>query len=176
MNEHDDPQSRLAALMRNLPRGIEPARDLWPDVAARLNEPYRRDRSWERVLAAGIASLIVSALFIGFSHVNLERNARPLWAYQQLDTAYQPLRKASLERYRDSADRLDPELRRTIESNLAIIDGALTDIRRALASHPSDAALGQMLQRTYEQELAIIDAVTPPQKNAADQSRYRGAL
>jgi hypothetical protein len=33
-----------------------------------------------------------------------------------------------------------------------------------------------MLQRTYEQELAIIDAVTPPQSNAPDQTRYRGAL
>jgi hypothetical protein len=74
------------------------------------------------------------------------------------------------------ADRLDPQLRKTVEANLAIIDRALAEIRTALASRPSDAALGQMLQRTYDQELAIVDAVTPRQAIAPDQSRYRGAL
>ena len=127
-------------------------------------------------LAAGIAALTVGAWFLGSLHDEAKPAVAPLWAYQQLDTAYQPLRQASLERYRTSADQLDPQLRKTVEANLEIIDRALNEIRVALANRPSDAALGQMLQRTYEQELAIIDAVTPPQSNAPDQTRYRGAL
>jgi hypothetical protein len=175
MNERDESQFRLDALIDELPRAIEPAHDLWPDIAARIATPRQRSRTWQLALAAGLAALTVGALFVGVTREVNQGAAAPRWAYQQLDTAYQPLRNASLERYRERADRLDPELRQTVEANLAIIDRALNEIRVALASRPSDAALGQMLQRTYEQELAIIDAVTPP-TDAPDQSRYRGAL
>ncbi len=117
----------------------------------------------------------MGALFFAFAQQQT-RDASPEWAYEQLDSAYRPLRQASLERYRGGADRLDPQLRAIVESNLAVIDGALTEIRVALASRPGDAALRQMLQRTYEQELALIDAVTPPQMDLQDQIRYRGTL
>ncbi len=80
-----------------------------------------------------------------------------------VDSAYSPLREASLARYRAGADQLDPQLRKSIEANLAVIDRALAEIRAALAGRPADAALRQMLQQTYEQQLAIIDAVTPRQ-------------
>ena len=86
--------------------------------------------------------MTVGALFIGFSHNEAKHDATPEWAYQQLDTAYQPLRQASLERYRTRADQLDPQLRATVETNLAIIDHALTEIRVALASRPSDSSVG----------------------------------
>jgi hypothetical protein len=173
MNE--DPNPKLDALIGRLPRAIAPARDLWPSVDARIALQRQRSRPWELAVAAALAAVTVSAMFVGFSHDAQPRVAAPQWAYEQLDTAYQPLRQASLERYRMSADRLDPDLRKAVETNLAIIDRALAEIRSALANRPSDAALGQMLQRTYEQELAIVDAVTPP-TIAPDQSRYRGAL
>jgi hypothetical protein len=176
MNERDDSIPKLDALVGALPRAIQPPRDLWPTVNARIALRVRRSRPWELAVAAMLAAVTVSAMFIGFSHDAQPRVAAPQWAYEQLDSAYRPLRQASLERYRAGADRLDPQLRKTVEANLAIIDRALADIRTALASRPSDAALGQMLQRTYDQELAIVDAVTPRQAIAPDQSRYRGAL
>ena len=174
MNERDDPIPKLDALIGHLPRAIDPPRDLWPALNARI-ALRPRSRPWELAVAAGLAAVTVSAMFVGFSHDAQPRVPGPQWAYDQLDTAYRPLRQASLERYRSGADRLDPQLRKTVDTNLAIIEGALAEIRSALAKRPSDAALGQMLQRTYEQELAIVDAVTP-QTVAPDQSRYRGAL
>jgi hypothetical protein len=176
MSNRDQTGAHLEALTEDLPRSIEPSRDLWAGIEARIATPQRRSRVWDLALAAGIAMLTVGAWLLGSLHGETNPAVAPLWAYQQLDTAYQPLRKASLERYRTSADRLDPELRKTVEANLEIIDRALNEIRVALANRPSDAALGQMLQRTYEQELAIVDAVTPPQSNAPDPTRYRGAL
>jgi hypothetical protein len=174
MNERDDPIPKLDALIGRLPRAIDPPHDLWPALNARI-ALRPRSRPWELAVAAGLAAVTVSAMFVGFSHDAQPRVPGPQWAYEQLDTAYRPLRQASLGRYRSGADRLDPQLRKTVDTNLAIIEGALAEIRSALASRPSDAALGQMLQRTYEQELAIVDAVTP-QTVAPDQSRYRGAL
>jgi hypothetical protein len=175
MNERDEPIPPLDALIGRLPRAIPPPRDLWPTVNARIALQRQWSRPWELAVAATLAAVTVSAMFIGFSHDSQPRAQPPQWAYEQLDSAYQPLRRASLERYRVRADRLDPQLRATVDANLAIIDDALTEIRTALASRPSDAALGQMLQRTYDQELAIVDAVTPPAV-ATDQSHYRGAL
>jgi hypothetical protein len=176
MNTNDAASDRLDEITGELPRAIEPERDLWLGIEARIAAPRLRSRTWDLALAAGIGALTVGALFIGVAYKQTQQVAAPEWAYQQLDTAYQPLRRASLERYRTRADRLDPQLRAVVESNLAIIDRALAEIRIALASRPSDAALGAMLQRTYEQELALIDAVTPPQMDAPDQMRYRGTL
>jgi hypothetical protein len=171
MNANSD--ESLDALTARLPRSIEPGRDLWPYVDARIAARTSRAPVWQLALAAGIAALFVSALLVG-----LPRGASPdrTIAYrQQLDAAYAPLRQASLTRYRARADRLDPALRRTVEANLAIIDRALTEIRIALEHNPDDAELGQILQRTYEQELAIVDAVTPPGASI-DSQPYRGAL
>ncbi len=176
MNTNDAESQRLAAITGELPRAIEPERDLWLGIEARIAARRPRSRRWDLALAAGIGALTVGALFIGFTYNETRQVAAPEWAYQQLDTAYQPLRRASLERYRTRADQLDPQLRATVESNLAIIDRALAEIRIALASRPSDAALGAMLRRTYEQELALIDAVTPPSADAPDEMRYRGTL
>ena len=176
MNESSGVNPKLDALIGALPRSIEPARDLWPTVNARLALQNNRSGPWELAAAAVFAAVTVAAMFVGFSHDAQPRVAPPLWAYEQLDSAYTPLRQASLERYRAGADRLDPELRKTVEANLVIIERALVEIRTALASRPSDAALGQMLQKTYDQELAIVDAVTPQPMSAPDQSHYRGAL
>ncbi len=173
----------LDQLIGKLPRDIEPARDLWPLIEARTASPRRRSRAWDIGLAAGIAAVTVAVLFMVLFATRFEKAPRSEtaqipapWAYQQLDSTYRTMRDASLERFRASADRLDPALRATIESNLAIIDRALNEIRLELARHPSDAALGQMLQHTYEQELAVIDAVIPPQAKIPDRTHYRGAL
>lgn len=180
MNERKDSNPQLDALIGRLPRAIDPPRSVWPSIEARIALPRQRSRPWEFALAAVVAAMTMSAMFVGYSHDAQPRVAAPRWAYEQLDATYRPLRQASLERFRDSADRLDPALRATVEANLAIIDDALSEIRSALASRPSDAALGQMLQRTYEQELAIVEAATPrtsaPPTIVPDQSRYRGAL
>ncbi len=171
MNLHDE--SFLDALTAELPRAIEPGRDLWAGIDARIALRRPTSRLRNVAIAAGIAAVTAAALF-GLMRNDAAQATQP-WAYQQLDTTYQPLRRASLARFRTSADRLDPQLRHTVEENLAIIDRALIEIRVALASRPSNADLGRMLRRTYEQELAIVDAVTPPQM-APDQTRYRGTL
>src|SRR5262249_9906350 len=158
---NDSSNERLDALVDRLPPTIEPSRDLWPSIEARMVLPAPRAPVWQLALAAGIAAVFVGALFVGMQRGPAPRDSATLAYREQLDGAYSPLRKASLERYRTRADLLDPALRRTVEANLAIIDRALAEIRVALARDPDNAELGQIMKRTYEQELAIIDSVTP---------------
>lgn len=52
--------------------------------------------------------------------------------------------------------RLDPETVRVIEANLATIDSAISDARRAIASDPANAYLNTHLTRTMQQKLDLL--------------------
>ena len=166
MNEPD----RLVDKIAELPRAIEPQRDLWAGVEARLEAP-RRSRWAELAVAACVAALVSGALFFTVGRGGFGGSA-DVSIYGQLDAAYLPLRQTALQRYRSQAELLDPELRRSVEENLVIIDRALVQIRATLADHPNDPALRELLLWTHDQELAVIDAVTSQPANAD----YRGAL
>lgn len=176
MNTSDRETAALAALVAELPRDIEPQRDLWRGIEARMFPSARRSRWPELAVAAGVAAIVSGAMFYWLARGGAYDPADSQWAYRQLDAAYQPLRQAALERYRGQAESLDPALRKSVETNLLIIDRALTEIRTSLADRPNDPALRQMLQWTYVQELAVIDAVTPQPAPGAITTKYRGTL
>jgi anti-sigma factor RsiW len=52
--------------------------------------------------------------------------------------------------------RLDPETVRVIEANLATIDSAIADARRAIASDPANAYLNTYLTRTMQRKLDLL--------------------
>jgi hypothetical protein len=176
MSDSQSESAALAAKIAELPRGIEPQRDLWHGIEARIAPPARRPRWVELAVAAGVAAFVSGAMFFWLDRGGLRDRPDMQLAYQQLDATYQPLRKAAFERYRGQAEMLDPALRQTVDKNLAIIDGALNEIRMTLADRPNDPALRQMLQWTYVQELAVIDAVTPQPAAGATTTHYRGEL
>lgn len=156
----------LKAELEQLPKAVEPERDLWHGIEQRIAHKPRhaRSRVFELAVAAGVAAVVSSAIFLGFGDQGTApQTAVPVFAYEQLDAAYQPLRKASLARYSAQAESLDPAVRDIVAKNLTIIDQALAEIRTALKERPNDPALNQLLQRTYEQEMAILAAVTTPQ-------------
>lgn len=52
--------------------------------------------------------------------------------------------------------RLAPETARTLETNLAIIDAAIEESRRALAADPNSGELTQMLSSVYETKMQML--------------------
>src|SRR6478736_8431310 len=64
MTDHDPNPSdaELRFRLRQLPRELEPARDLWPGIAARLPEPRTRTRPAWTVGLALAASLAVAVV------------------------------------------------------------------------------------------------------------------
>jgi anti-sigma factor RsiW len=57
---------------------------------------------------------------------------------------------------REGGERLDPETRRILEDNLAVIEGAIEDARRALVQDPANDFLEEHLARVWQRKLAYL--------------------
>lgn len=57
---------------------------------------------------------------------------------------------------REGGARLDPETRRILQDNLAVIEGAIEDARRALVQDPANDFLEEHLARVWQRKLAYL--------------------
>lgn len=174
------PQDPLLARAGELPKDIEPPRDLWPGIAARLGEAPResRDRGfrWPMALAAGFAVAAVSALLTWGLMRPSPAPAPTVVAQQPAPTpddivpvSYGPnsgltaaelaARDALVAQFRESFTKLKPETRVAIVKNLAVMQAAANEIDAALARDPASRMLRGMLFGTYKQELQLYSAV-----------------
>ena len=164
----------LDAGLDALPRGIEPERDLWPSIEARL-EPRgeRAGRRWFWPAAAAVLLVAGSSLVTA---VLLHRD-EPLVARQQsangpvsyaaaafgpgqtLDPTYAAAREELARTLSARIDRLPPGARRKLEQNLAELRRASAEINAALELSPSDPLLEELLLSTYQEELAVLASV-----------------
>ena len=173
MNEHDrhDPPS-LDARLAALPRDLAPARDLWPGIDAELERAALARRRWPFALAAGIE---VAALGVVLG-VRMARETPPVAAEVAAGAAIVPApvaprlkgaadadyvaTRAALERtYHERLTLLAPGTRARIEADLALIQSAHEDIRKALVRDPGSRVLLQLLQSTTEQEFSLYSTV-----------------
>jgi len=163
----------------SLPQDIEPPRDLWPAISARLAErssASARRFSWPMALAAGFLVATVSALLTW----GLVRNPGPpaggnLVAGQgPAEAAPMPVnygpnsalgavqlkaREELLAQFRRRLAQLPPATRATVVRNLAIIQRAADEIDAALAKDPASGLLNGLLLSTYQEELQIYSTV-----------------
>jgi len=175
-NPSEDP---LLAKAAELPKEVEPQRDLWPGIAARLGEAPRRAEPrgsrWPMALAAGVLVASVSALLTW----SLVRAPDPATQPQVVVTDYQAAdivpvsygpnsgltaqelvaRDELVVRFREKFTTLRPETRDAIVKNLAIMQAAADEIDAALAKDPASGMLKGMLVGTYKQELQLYSTV-----------------
>ncbi len=156
---------------------IDPPRDLWPEVRAKLEAARRplrdvrpasgrrdprgpRARPMRRrvhltvpqLVAAAAALMVVpsaAAWWAGARSRSEEPDA--VSAERALDL------KALQEGVRARGGALAPEVARVLERNLTIIDRAIEDSRRALASDPDNAFLARHLERAYRLRASYLD-------------------
>jgi anti-sigma factor RsiW len=153
-----------------LPRSIEPAADIWPQVREEIGR--RKVRPLPRVtvpvwLLATAAVLLVAAS-VGTTGYLLSRRATEPPSRQ----AAEHRRAAELESQYASAtaelgaeldkakSRLSPETLATIERNLRVIDSALAESRRALAGDPGNPVLEQLVVAVWRQKMDFLRRVT----------------
>ncbi len=166
MSDHDEVRAvrELRAAVERLPREVRPARDLWPEIAGRLDE-RPRDQSaagWWRLAAAVV--LMAGGLFAA---TNLAPEARsPLLPVAAVAEAGSAMAAAHL-RQRDGVlhahndliavaaqrrGRLDAVGAAALVAGLADLERATAEIEAALADSPRDRRLRLALAAAYRRE------------------------
>jgi len=172
---------RLAGLAADLPREIEPDRDLWPAIEARIGTatvvrgPFGGGRRW-RVLAA--AAAVVLALVAAYQ---LGRQTSPvrvvevpadgaadadgprLASFGPGGVEYERARDELVELLEARREHLSPDTVAVVEENLAVIRTSIERIRAAIEADPGNPRLANRLGSAYRQELDLLRrAVTIP--------------
>lgn len=182
----------LLAEAAALPREIAPPRDLWPEIAARIEATRvvevdfgagRRVRAslWRgrALLAAAavvlvVASSAVTAAFLrGGGEVAVNEPAM-IRVHPPAGTAFAAFEPAEADYERTISDLraavavgegvLAPETVATLDANLRIIDRAIAESRAALEADPNNRDLVLMLSGIYRQKVELLQTAVVLQK------------
>jgi hypothetical protein len=183
------PDERKVRSLRELPTSIEPPRDLWPQIEARLKakegsvpavespvaRPRRVPPRW-LALAAMVACVTVG-VWIGRGLVPLPGGgaAPPSAANLHLsipggsgsavdaayvsDPRYQRERAQLVANLQARLDAMPPAARDKVAASLATIEKAKQDLEQALGKDPSNELLQELLINTYQDEMRALTDV-----------------
>jgi len=153
----------------DLPRSIEPPRDLWPDIDRALDEPaapvlvrtIRAPRLRVPALAAAAVALILAtaAVTTFFLRTSDTAMARKLKGMEPAAAEPAALSSEELLRALD-AQGLPPETMAVVQRNLAVIDVAIAELEDALAEDPGNEELARMLVSTHRKRADLIEGAT----------------
>jgi anti-sigma factor RsiW len=172
--------TRVTDRARRLP-SVPPSTDLWPGIAARISAdalatptaPSPKRRGWSFSLPQLAAACLAVALISGGGVWFLAGRSpaptatppaqplvvlpapallRPVLADQKYAAAVADLEQV----VQQGRGTLDSTTVRVIERNLALIDRAIADARRALAADPRNAYLNAHLARTMRSKIDLL--------------------
>ena len=138
--------------LRQLPRAVEPSRDLWPAIEAAIERrPLRKPRPWFANLAMAASVLLVAGLF----WKGMDRAAP-----NALDD---PTAKIVSSESRAITDEYQAALRQydgapipsQLSPSLSTLDRSVAQIQSALVADPHSLFLLQQLRKTYSLRLSL---------------------
>jgi len=167
-------QDKLDAALKRLPREVEPGRDLWPGIEARLARRPRAVRPlWAYSLAASVLLAVAAGALWSF---HLHRGGTPqeivAAAPASPQSAYFAERAAYAEDSVQTATNLAPATRQVILKNLRIIEGSIQDMQDALDKDPNNPRLRALLFDLYQNEARLLAAT----QQAQAQTNARNSL
>ena len=148
----------LVAGAAALPKRIEPGRDLWATIDARIVQraTYNVQRAfWRGALAAAAVLVIALGLYRLLPPSTAPyRPAGQGWAAVQADFD-RATNELSLI-LAAQRGRLRPETVGLVERNLAVIDAAIAESRAALARDPANAELQRLWAAAARQKVELL--------------------
>jgi hypothetical protein len=183
------PEERKVKSLGELSPGIEPPRDLWPQIEARLRSapasaplqapaarPRRAQLRW--LAAAAMVASVAVGVWIGRDFLPLPGTAGTgvvpqtaqvapaklgaagaLDARYVSDPRYQRDRAELLKTLQARLDAMPPAARQKVTASLATIEQAKQDLEGALGKDPSNALLQELLINTYQDEMRALTDV-----------------
>jgi hypothetical protein len=167
----------ILAQARALPHELAPSRDLWGGIAQRIEAARRGRATWWLGLAAAAAlvglsvSLLrheepapasvsapgpVTVMTVPVSRASLTPNGTNLGAAEQ---EYERAANELLAALQDRRQSLSPQTLASVESNLAVIDQALNEVRAALGRDPGNKDLTRMLVSAHRKRVDTLRRV-----------------
>jgi hypothetical protein len=156
--QRPDDETFLREHIDRLPRGLEPARDLWPSIDARLAPRGRqRPRRLPYQIAAAIALIALSSAVTWF--LVRQQTEAPVVV------ATAPVDRAGLARLARAGDVMEeglgssslaPETRAVLARNLVVIDSAIAECQRALDADPGSSVLAGLLRAAHRQRVEFL--------------------
>jgi anti-sigma factor RsiW len=163
-----------------LPRSIEPAHDLWANIAQRIaaGKVVERDvtgRHWRWYVLAAAAVLITAVSLVTVLLVRSGRESRVAsvperptatvvtpasFELAQAQATYDAARRQLLAALDARKASLSPQTVAVVERNLKIIDRAVAEVQTALARDPGNRELPAFLVTAYQQEIDLLQRVT----------------
>jgi hypothetical protein len=174
---------RKVSSLRELPQALEPSRDLWPQIEARIREESMRARAapsaparvarlrW--LAAAAVVASVAVGVWIGRSFLPGARApgaegalsataqtapgaASALDAAYVSDRRYQRQRTALLQSLQAQLAAMPPPARDKVVASFTAIGKAKEDLEQALGKDPSNALLQELLINTYQDEMRVL--------------------
>ena len=150
---------------------ISPGRDLWPGISDAIEKPA--SRRWTPMLAQAAAIVLLIGASSGLTYITMKDGspgpviASPDMIFEHasfanrynLGPGFQNARDALVAELDFEMERLSPESRQNIETNLSLIHSAIFDMNNALEEDPENLFLQERLLRIYREELALLRQV-----------------
>lgn len=162
---NDDELMRTAAQLK---KAIRPERDLWQGISEAIAEPA--PRRWSPLFAQAAAVVLLIGASSGVTYMTMKENApsavvtTPDMIFEQasfgnrynLGPGFQDARNLLVADLEVELERLSPETRTTIETNLTLMHAAINEMNAALEADPENTVLQGRLLRAYREELALL--------------------
>jgi hypothetical protein len=156
---------------------ISPERDLWPGIAAAIEAPA--PKRWTPMLAQAAAVVLLVGASSAVTYMTMKDNisptviASPDMIFEQasfgnryyLGPGFQDARNTLVADLEVELERLSPEDRTDIATNLMLIHNAIAEINVALEKEPENILLQERLLNTYRDELAFLRRVSSLTRN-----------
>ncbi len=176
------PEERKVRSLSELPTSIEPQRDLWPQIEARLKSedvaaapPVRaRGAQLRWLAAAAMVASVAMGVWIGrdllplgipagvppqaTNRTGMSEGAAVAAAYVS-DPRYRHEREELLKSLQARLDAMPPPARAKVAASLTAIETAKKDLESALGKDPSNALLQELLINTYQDEMRALTDV-----------------
>ena len=161
-------ESALVRRLGALPREIEPARDLWPAVEARIAPPANASThtasarlARAAAFALTIAGAAMAGTWLGYdyaSHRTALAHRAPAQGVEveRLELAFAAARENYLRQLALEGEHLDAPEREALRTQLAVIDRAVHQLRDAMAADPGNPLYIESLLMTREREMEML--------------------
>lgn len=168
---------KTKGLLDTLNWNMEPDRDLWPDIAARIDEDSRyayatpiikKSPTWMPIAMA--ACLVLAIGSVSMSYYSMQRNtqylelqATVLMQHQEtirsIEAQHQDVKLRLTALLSNPNGNLDPTLVAEANKILATTSTASDQIKRAIENSPDKQAYLAMLVKTYQRETELLNRI-----------------